>query len=452
MTGFQSARLAGVLCGLAAFLPFLGRLGPVPGRVAAFALFTTAVAFHLGTRLVARWPSRHERILLALAAVFAVLVIRAADPGQLAAIFDPMRALPVSRDYAQTKLIAFLISYIPPVVILALFLTLRPTWRADWLSGAALALAVIALFALLRLVPHADRLFSQDFMTARNFYMEVQKPFSTTSFSVLFGCVAVILAMSAIVVGSWYSVLFSISAGAACFLIVLLNQRADTLATVIAIGLCLFAARRMARPHKLVNVGAFVGCSFLALSALFANAENRLYWNALLNEAARSETLRTRVALALAFATSKPQAEPTVKGSPPEKRPALSEPQTELTDKGSLPEKQLVLPPWLVGRGIGTFADPVSMHSYPHNIIIEAQYEIGLVGAVALLALLGFAWGLLWRGAMVGRDTAVVALMGAGIVMTLHSMKAGDITQVGSIVLIIGVGVALAKPALENRP
>jgi O-antigen ligase len=113
----------------------------------------------------------------------------------------------------------------------------------------------------------------------------------------------------------------------------------------------------------------------------------------------------------------------------------------------------------LVGAGTGAFArvDPVQL--YPHNILLEAAGELGIVGAAAVLALL--ATGIAaatrtyreGRGAVRAQMALLVAMLTAAILNAMLSDGLEDANRVWLIVgLVYGLGARASEGALAEEP
>ncbi len=112
----------------------------------------------------------------------------------------------------------------------------------------------------------------------------------------------------------------------------------------------------------------------------------------------------------------------------------------------------------IVGIGTGSFANvarrqvcpgPGCLDKYPHNVLLETAVELGIVGALLMLAVLFFAAQALlraWRLPGVERDYATIAfaLFVSGV--TTASLT-GDLTSDGSIWFTGGLGVGLLLAA-----
>ena len=93
--------------------------------------------------------------------------------------------------------------------------------------------------------------------------------------------------------------------------------------------------------------------------------------------------------------------------------------------------KMLVDSP-IIGMGTGSFRAYQGRLDYPHNIILEAMAENGIVGLVLLIGFIGSVWLRLIRAlrASSGQDRVLIA--GAGLIfvfMLIGSMFSGDLTS-----------------------
>ncbi len=102
--------------------------------------------------------------------------------------------------------------------------------------------------------------------------------------------------------------------------------------------------------------------------------------------------------------------------------------------------------PWL-GIGTGSFAKFQPIVDYPHNMLLEAAVELGLVGLLLVVAFVVSSWLMLSRarktlGIGETQTAVVISLFTSALV---NAMFSGDIPTNASVWLYAGLGVGLAS-------
>jgi O-antigen ligase len=115
----------------------------------------------------------------------------------------------------------------------------------------------------------------------------------------------------------------------------------------------------------------------------------------------------------------------------------------------------------LVGAGAGTFqlaslpdTRPEAAATEPHNLALQFLAELGLVGLLLLVAVLGTAAAVVAGAVRRSADPAVTALAAVCAAYLVHSLLEFDwdfIALTGPVALIVGVLAATERPALEPR-
>ena len=92
-----------------------------------------------------------------------------------------------------------------------------------------------------------------------------------------------------------------------------------------------------------------------------------------------------------------------------------------------------------LGNGFGSFSQLSIYAKYPHNIMLESLYEMGLIGGLAMFVFLLIAlrvlFNLLYAGWKYGdRFLQVIGLLLGYIIVV--AMKSGDLTSIGRLVFL----------------
>ena len=98
----------------------------------------------------------------------------------------------------------------------------------------------------------------------------------------------------------------------------------------------------------------------------------------------------------------------------------------------------------LAGYGVGSWPTIVSGYhprDYPHNIVLEVFFELGLIGVIMVGGLVGWALVRLSRIVRQGNPGAVAALLGLSF-MLMNAMVSGDVPDNRILFTFIGLGAA----------
>lgn len=401
----------GVLVGLSLTLPLFGQVAGVPGRLISLAALTAALAmaFFLPTRRT----SMVSWLFVGLATAYATLVVFASSADQFAFLLDFSRWRAHESHYYESKLLMLALTFGPCLLLVIAFC--RMDESEETVRGMSASFLVMATLAAVRVALDADILIGADYATARPFYVgEDRGAYSTISFSAIFSMGAMVCVPRLAGSHAWR---YSLLLGLFVFMMVWLNQRADTIFLIAActIFTVLAAARypefrRWGYFASLIGSVAIAGVLFLALH----NDVNLDYW-----ADGGAAGFHDRVALAEIAVTS-------------------SDEGGSLRFSFGGYSIQLNL-----GRGLGSYAILHPDLLYPHNLFLETYFEIGTLGLLALGAaiMLGAATGSL-RG-LTGQFTpSGLAIWMIAALMLLNSMKAGDASSIGNILILLAAAMA----------
>lgn len=112
----------------------------------------------------------------------------------------------------------------------------------------------------------------------------------------------------------------------------------------------------------------------------------------------------------------------------------------------------LVTNPTVFGHGLGSW--PVhfgagDIQHYPHNIVLEVAYELGLVGFILITAIIGYACRVSYRGWRRSRHLECAAILALIVFMLINTFVSGDIN--GNRYLWIVVGLAAYRPHRTHK-
>lgn len=105
------------------------------------------------------------------------------------------------------------------------------------------------------------------------------------------------------------------------------------------------------------------------------------------------------------------------------------------------------------GQGIGSFVLAGGEFEYPHNVILEVAYEMGILG---VLSMLGIYLATLWRVVQLWTSPPHRVLAAITFLVFAHMLKAGDISTIAFhwvflYVLIVCTPLATSWPLLRGR-
>lgn len=416
----------GALATVSILLPFLGRIGGVPSLLPA--LLLSGIAAVLGIWIVAGAPRRNvswvQMAPIGLASAFAAIVCISATPEQWQFLSNP--ALWIRRDqfYVESKLLAFVLYTTPGVFLSGCFLMMREKKPA--IKGIYGVCVIFGVIASIRIISNFSTLSQYDYEIVRE-YIIVQgsRPYSLIAYSALM----VIASASAIAVKRFWPLV-------AVFLFATfwVNKRAETL-LIIGIVLAYYAyiivrskRERLAGAMKPIII---IGLAAVAAAALH-NEANSMYWAALMGR-----SVQERVDIAKVALSENPAPKSTIDRS----QIGLSTPAGAKQAEGKRPTGA-----HLWGSGLASFSDASPEFHYPHNILLEAYFEQGVIGAVLLSGFMVTALSLSSWTAMRGYDPFGLGLTAIAVALLGISLKSGDITLFGRLAFFMILAASLPNP------
>ncbi|MGQ7791820.1 O-antigen ligase family protein [Faunimonas sp. B44] len=434
----RSTFALGILFGIACFIPLLGRVYVLPGRVLALLAVLAAIALAVTMRTMLRRPSRTDFAFLVLASVLGVLVVLAGQPSQWAFLFRFRDWLGHENAYYEAKLLLFMLAYAPTLPMLAIGAMIPRPLRPRLAVGLLVGLLIVAVLAQFRLWSHWPRILTDDADKALLFFLDLRRGFSTVAYSGLFASAAA-ACMYFVLRGRRQAVLCGIAAGVFLLGTVLTNQRADVALGILAlIGIAVMSPlyARVREHFVRVQLGLLAaGLTAAVLIALVVNPVHKMYWNDLLT-GTQSEGVSVRMEAITAALQSTPDGR--TGGSPLSLRT-----WTQGLGLGSGDRR-----PAEAGRptgGLGYYAilDPVLKH--PHNVVLELWVEVGRLAVVAFAAMCAFTAIATLRPRPPRLAHLTFCLSAIAAVMLLHALKAGDTSTLGAIVFLLWIAGSLPR-------
>lgn len=442
----EASTTVGFLAGSAFLLPFIGRISGIPSIATAVPV---AVAALIVAVVRADWKIAIRRdYLSALVCIslFCVLVLQASAPSQIAFLFNPGGWLARMDNYIDAKVLTFFVTAAPAVIAAAALALARDPRAAGY--GVLAACIIVGLIAIVRLAPFADYFVRSEGL--KFYYLKyalAERDLNTVSLGLL------------IAVGGIASLAFrKLWPVTVLFLVALflLNRRMEftfLLACVSAIALASawkWRADRNARPIGII-------ASAVVLIAIGYNDANVQVWSSLPNALGtriglvsgtpdQDEILRTQsreqTIPTIARTDNTLISDTTLKAFLEDSSVPTNQPSDILT-----PERGPILIT-LFGAGVGHYATLEMGHNYPHNILVEAFIETGIISALALGALIvitGFASWRFWRSQ---EPLSLVCLPVLYAFIFLFTMKSGDLAMTGRL---IGLSLILLSLASIRR-
>lgn len=426
----------GAAVALAFGLPFLGRLGSVPMSTLAFlAPGISLAAFAFLPRDAKAWNASAAAVLGLLAAYIALVVVSASS-SQFAFFLTPTNWLARSDHYYDAKLVTFAIAAVPGLLAALPLLLARPSEHV--LRGFLGAALVIALLAVVRVLPYANLLAGTEHAQAR---IIIANPYGVGFSVVSIGILCCVGAASALVLrGSWPLVALFL------FIAFWINRRTETALIILMLaayaGRGLLAERTWKSPAR---SGAVLAVSLFAATVLHNEANIATWMRVSESVAERSEILSLAVvSTAVAQSVVAEASEASDSLDTGEVQPAAKfdtgEAQPAAKNAGS----------FLRGHGLGWYATLGSEHPYPHNLYLETLKESGATAAALLIAAvcLSLAAVASGAGALSGPRFGVTM---TAVAIVAVSAKAGDISTAGRMFPLLILS-AFVHPNAVSRP
>lgn len=408
--------LMGVSVAVAFGLPFLGRLGPVPMSTLAFlAPGMSLAAFLFLPRNARAWNPYAAGVLMLLAAYVALVAVSASS-SQFAFFLVPANWLARSGQYYEAKLVTFAVAALPGLLAALPLLFVRPSEHV--LRGFLGAALVIALLAVMRVLPYASLLAGTDHMQAREI---VANPYGVGFSVVSIGILCCVGAAASLAFKRTWPL-------AALFLFIAfwINRRTET--ALITVMLAAYAGhyfwvegswRGAARSAMALSAALFV-------AAILHNEANLTTWV----RVSASVAERTEI-LSKAMVSKEPSAS------------AATDVQQESKAQPALRTQDSVLH----GRGLGWYATLGGEHPYPHNLYLETFKESGAVAAVVLIAALCLSLVAVTSGALSSPYFGITMALAALVAV---SVKAGDISTAGRMFPLLVLSAFLHPSATSH--
>jgi O-antigen ligase len=105
------------------------------------------------------------------------------------------------------------------------------------------------------------------------------------------------------------------------------------------------------------------------------------------------------------------------------------------------------------GQGIGSFQIIEPLYTYPHNVVLESAYELGILGLLAMLGIYLMVVRRAWQ-LWLSPPHRMLALL--PVTVFLYMLKAGDIAELAFhwvyvYLLVVGTPVAASWPLRRRR-
>lgn len=385
-------------CSSQGCIPFLigallitGAYAPYFGRTISFAgvhIRLLALMFGMAGVLLAAWyfGLRHlERIGVTAAGVICLLILAFATETQfrnalVQAYFDS--------DYASFKLARFLQQGLPLLLMGCAASTGRS--HPSFKKGFLWAVISMGVGALLFLLTHRDYFFGASRETILDFKSSETASYISLSMLLTSAFVATVCLVAQ---STWLRLGQGFAAALLLAGIVVLRQRVHLLVATVVLVL-LLAGKRKSQVFAIALV--IIGFVVLQWSALFSEAVTQ-YWEAFFS------------------------------GQSFAKRQELFWPALQ---------RSLLQP---FGHGLASYAELRLEAQFPHNLFVEAFYELGFMGAVAIASITALA---LYKTTPLFRTALAADPHGSAIRSILflhlaHSLKASELTSSGAMFMFI---------------
>lgn len=410
----------GFLIGLGVALPLIGRVAGVPSSV--LGLFATALSIGLAALSWREYKIRPLPLaLIAMALVYATLVIFSANYDQIRFLLRPGQWLEHLNRYADSKLLMFLVTFSPALAMASVVAIMGNHHRV--FRGILVAVLCVATLAAARIWTSADSLIGDTYLDVRPYYADIAaRGYSLVSYGVL---LALGSAAAIALRRTW------VLAAVFMFLAFWLNRRTETLsiAVLVAAYYGLMAWRRPSWRAARVWCRAPIifGVAAILAGSLY-NPSNVGSWGALLGASTEN-----RIAIlqdAVTFQDGASPSLPTDTRQTPV-RPAVSD--------SSAVQKSAESGGLLFGEGLASYARRGGPFLWPHNLLVETFIEGGILAALILASVIATAFAAAAANIFLGREVAPewLAIAAMGCVIFVVSMKSGDVTSAGRLTFFL---------------
>lgn len=402
----------GFLSGAGAVLPLLGRFSGISSSALALLILAiTLLVLFTGRKQTALEPAA---VLLILAVSgFTATVFLSASYQQLTFLLSPQLWPLRENSYIEAKLLSFSISFAVPFLFGIIIVNSPDT--SQTVNSAITGIVVVASLAVVRVLSEdGARLLGTNYLVAHEFFNDPKLDYSIVSYGFLFA------------LGATGSLLFRngwLSAGLFLFMAILLSRRAETFLIIIALAV-FYIWRYFATGHatnlRQLLLGLIVG---FALALALHNGHNTSYFLQTWQGAQQRVDLISSV---------------VNNSSTTQSSDSMNTGSTAKTVNSVRPagEKESSKRFW-TGEGLGQFANLNPIQKYPHNIVLEAFFELGIASVAFLFFVAAYPYWVLGGQILQGKErkSALCAAAMFAIVFAL-TLKAGDITNFGRITFL----------------
>lgn len=428
----QNAHTKGMLAALAVFFPYTGKIVPgVPALVGGYGVLTLFVisCLHTGQRIT--FPNR-KRVFsfatLQCALFFTIVlgVLWSATPAQIACLFYPLlwfKCYGTPTSYVLTKLTFFLIASFPGFLC-SLYIVFYLEEKESFARGVMWGLMSCGLYSMLKILPFAPYFLSTQYSIYYQFYAGIgaAQIISIAGMSPILG----VSSLAFYLVGTkrqcyWERVLYFSGAFFLMLTLFFIYQRFDLAITLFLLGWLSLKTSGTGRPLFYGAVTLFILFRLMCPFIWGESFHIYFYWTDLLSgTAGNGFTYRLEAFQAILHALK----------------------NTELTKM-------------LWGHSLGAYAAlGTSCLHYPHNFILEALFELGVLPFLAAFCgtLIGFFVSL----KQLVKERDILSLFAAILCVSslTHAMKSGDLTFLGVLFFVtsltlIGPFHHTHKPAIS---
>ncbi|MGB3445748.1 MAG: hypothetical protein WBA48_03520 [Xanthobacteraceae bacterium] len=428
----------GVAVGLAIATPLLGRSLFISGQTISLVATAAAFLFFIFCRHDFRLGN-NQLVAIGLVLLYVALVAMAAFPEQWDFLFHPRGWRDHADHYVTAKLTVFFIKTLPPIAFGVMFSVLQNRERA--VKAMLLSMLATSMIAFVVLVSASDNLIRAPYAVAADWYNGIGRAeFSTISM----GLILIIGAIVSLVLMSenrTRNLFISIFIGLCLLSTIMLDRRIDTALFVIAIVVIL-AERYFRHPTLRKSLIPTIAIILVPLTIwpFVTNDFNIEYWQtAPSGFRYRFDAFQNVVE----YSTTPTYQSAGATGEIAALQKAAEDSLTNTSEISKL----------LRGGGLGLYAirsDGGLL--YPHNIVLETFLEIGVIAAAALLiamAILLFPLARKLFNRTITPEEAVTAAVAT--VLFLISLKSGDASNIGNILLFAIVAGSIARARRESR-
>jgi len=436
----KKEELVGFFAGAAIAVPWLGRIVHLPSSAIALLFVPASCLTLLSLKHEGIEFRKHTALMLLLICIYTLLVVQAASLDQIKFFLLSSEWMESQRYYLSAKLLKFLLSFVPALVMGLCVALVRDRERV--LRGLFVAIVLVGTIAAINVIRYYELLFGTDYETANEYFSstyDANIP-SLVSYGFLF-CIAVVTSMT--LRKFWFL------GGLFIFVLFLLGRRTELVTSTLAVlAFLLWSFYKRKDALLCACKTAVVIIIAAALSVILNNEISVQRWAGLWD----SVKERVDILLVVTERDSAIVNSDSVGPGAPAGGGPNADTQGEVIAETPVPPSGSTLAALLFGHGLGWYSELGAANEYPHNALVETWFESGAIAAFVLGGIYGLSLVLSFAAATRRQSGLAIFLMLACLITA--SMKSGDIASSARLFFFILVSTSFGRalrPVSQNR-